>query len=109
MNKDVNRPQAGLIIYQNAGLTDRSFWFIVRPDLLRQVSEICEKTLTVQGFTNKDVWEGVWDIMYDYDTDKYHPDIIHQSHTDLWAWYGEREHKLNKYEIIGIIPITQVF
>jgi hypothetical protein len=109
MNKDVNRPMAGLIIYQNAAQTDRSFWFIVRPDLIRKVSEICEKTLTVPDYTDEDVWKAVWNLLYNYDKNEYSEDILHQGFTDVWGWYSDRDIPLNKYEIIGIIPIKQVF
>ncbi len=108
MNKTINRPKAGLIIYQNAGQSDRSFWFFVQTDLLRKVTEICEMSLT-NGWSDKEVFEGVWELLYNYEDNGYNPDIIKLSSTDPWALHGQRDLPFDKYDIVGMIPIKQVF
>ena len=104
-----DKQKAGLVIYQNAAQTDRSFWFFVEPNLFDKVTHICEKTFLDRDMSDKEIWETIWNLLYDYENHGYHPDIIYQSHTDPWGRHGERNIPLNKYEIVGIIPIKQVF
>jgi hypothetical protein len=109
MNKDINRIKVGVVIYQNAAQTDRSFWFFVRPELFHELTLICEKKLTDKTFTDTDTWEECWNLLYNYDKNEYHPDILKQSFTDPWGRYDNEDLPFNKYEITGVLPIKQVF
>jgi hypothetical protein len=100
MNKDVNRPKAGLIMYHESG--DEHHWLIVTPELFQEVTDLINSVPSNQwdNQVEHQVFTQVCDLLGEHHTN---PRILVDGFTQTWIL--EDAHFLNKYEFIGFRTI----
>lgn len=105
MNIDINKPKAGIIsIIHSPGGHDELVFYVVTPELLKQALKIIED-VTFDDWrkngTDCDVSEKIHGLLWV--DKKISPDVLEKDFQMSWGFYPVKF--MNKYEIIGMIPI----
>lgn len=101
----MDKPKAGIIsIIDSPGGRDELVFYVVSPEILKQATDIIESITFEEWRKNGitcDISGKIMELLWI--DDKMSPDVFEKDYQMSWGFYPVQF--MNKYEIVGMIPI----